>query len=369
MGSKKRKTDKRRKYRKKKIWPNVLAVVIGLLIVLTAVLVVVRNSGKNKLYKAADAAKAELVTASLESLTEEEQLTWQEGWVKYQGKIYEYNEDIITFLFMGIDKDKNIEKVAEGTDGGQADALFLLVLNPDNQTIKVIAINRNAMTDIDVYDENGVHQGTIKAQLTIQHGFGDGMEKSCEYQVKAVRNLMYNIPIHGYAAVNMSAIPTINDAVGGVDVVSLDRIKNGDTFEWLIEEGETVHLMGETAYWYVRDRDENVFGSSDGRQTRQKQYLQAFIAKAKSAIKQDIAVAIDIYKAVSNQMVTDISIDEITYLAPEAVKYSFDENSFYSTQGETVMGEQFEEFYIDDDALYDMIIDVFYEEVASAKQN
>ena len=365
MGSKKRKTDNRRKYRKKKIWPKVLLILLGLVFVAVISLVAVRFLGKNKLYKAAELNELELITAKMDSLTEEEKIAWQEGWIKYKDKIYEYNEDIITFLFMGIDKDENVVKVAEGTDGGQADALFLLVMNPDDKTIKVVAINRNTMTDIDVYDENGNYQKSINAQLTIQHGFGDGMEKSCEYQVKAVRNLLYNIPIHGYAAVNMSAIPTINDAVGGVDVVSLDRIKNGDTFEWLIEEGEKVHLMGENAYWYVRDRDENVFGSSDGRQTRQKQYLQAFILKAKNAIRQDIAVAIDIYKAVSNQMVTNITIDEITYLAPEAVKYNFAEDSFYSTQGKTVMGEQFEEFYIDEDALYEMIIDIFYEEVDS----
>jgi hypothetical protein len=32
-------------------------------------------------------------------------------------------------------------------------------------------------------------------------------------------------------------------------------------------------------------------------------------------------------------------------------------------EGETVMGEEFEEFYPDEDALYEMILDVFYEKV------
>ena len=35
----------------------------------------------------------------------------------------------------------------------------------------------------------------------------------------------------------------------------------------------------------------------------------------------------------------------------------------YTVSGETVMGEEFEEFYVDDDALYDLIIQIFYEEV------
>ena len=32
-------------------------------------------------------------------------------------------------------------------------------------------------------------------------------------------------------------------------------------------------------------------------------------------------------------------------------------------QGETVMGDEFEEFYPDEDALYEMILNIFYEPV------
>ena len=31
--------------------------------------------------------------------------------------------------------------------------------------------------------------------------------------------------------------------------------------------------------------------------------------------------------------------------------------------GETVMGEKFEEFYADEDAMFEMILDIFYEKV------
>ena len=176
-----------------------------------------------------------------EPLSEEEAYTWQEGWVKYHDTIYEYNEDIMTFLVMGIDKDSDAVKVAEGTDGGQADALFLVVMNPQDKSIKIIGINRNTMTDIDLYDEEGAYITTTKAQIAVQHGFGDGMEESCEYQCRAVANLFYNLPIHGYAAVNMSAIPTINDAVGGIKVTVLeDMTAIDDNFV----KYELVHLIG-----------------------------------------------------------------------------------------------------------------------------
>nr|WP_330369769.1 LCP family protein [Butyrivibrio sp. FCS014] len=81
-----------------------------------------------------------------------------------------------------------------------------------------MVLNRNSMTDVDIYDEYGRYQNTVVAQIATQHGFGNGMEESCNYQVKAVSNMFYQLPIHGYAAINMSAIPIINDEVGGVDV-------------------------------------------------------------------------------------------------------------------------------------------------------
>ena len=60
--------------------------------------------------------------------------------------------------------------------GGQADAVFLAVLDPDEKKISVIGINRDTMTDISVYDENGLYIGTQTAQIALQHGYGDGME-------------------------------------------------------------------------------------------------------------------------------------------------------------------------------------------------
>ena len=154
---------------------------------------IVRAMGKNHLYQSTAAKQPVLQAVPEEALTPEESEEWQDGWVKYKNTVYAYNEDILTFLIMGIDKQSDAEEVAEGTNGGQADALFLAVLDPRNRRMKVIGINRNTMTDIDTYDENGTYMSTVKAQIAIQHGFGNGMEESCEYQKKAVANLFYQL--------------------------------------------------------------------------------------------------------------------------------------------------------------------------------
>lgn len=286
---------------------------------------------------------------------------WQEDWVLYQGKVYDYNEDILTFLFMGIDKnDEMVQKMSEGTDGGQADALFLLVMDPHDQTVDIIGINRNAMTAIDMYDEEGNLVDTITAQIAVQHGFGDGVEESCKYQMDAVSRLFCQLPIHGYVSLNMSAIAKLNDVAGGVDVTVLENLTKVDPS---LSEGSKVHLEGQSAFWYVKYRDTSIKGSADARLERQKQYLKGFADAVKEKARKNPAVIMDLYKTASPMMVTDISMDEAFYLATEVLDYHITEDSFHMTAGETVEGELFEEFYIDEAALYELILEVFYEPV------
>lgn len=303
----------------------------------------------------------QLITAMGKHRLQSKAAAWQDDSIKYQGKVYQYKDDLMTFLIMGIDKGTKAIEGYEDEGYGQADALFLAVLDPEDKSIRIIGINRNSMTDIDIFDENNSYVGTTTAQLAVQHGFGDGKEASCEYQMKAVQNLFYNIPIHEYAAINVSAIPAINDAVGGVDVTVLQDLTLKDP---LLVKDSSVHLMGTSAYWYVKYRDTSVFGSADMRLARQKQYLTNFVDQAKQAVKNDISIVLNLYQAIMSQVVTDISIDEIAYLASILPDYHFDSDSIYTMEGETVMGEQFEEFYPDEKALYELILDVFYEEVA-----
>ena len=213
------KVKRDQKRRRKVVALSVLAVITGLLAAAFAAFLIVGAVGKANLHSNVIAApKLENAPVVVElQPTEEEATSWKEGWVKYNGQIYAYNEDILTFLIMGIDKTKEVKEVAEGTNGGQADALFLVVLNPHDDSLSVIGINRNTMTDISVYDDSGAFVNTIKAQIAVQHGYGNGVEESCEYQVNAVQHLFYEMPVHGSAAINMSAIGPLTDMVGGVD--------------------------------------------------------------------------------------------------------------------------------------------------------
>lgn len=287
---------------------------------------------------------------------------WKEGWVRHNGKIYEYNENILNFLVLGIDEMGTVKEATTGMDGGQSDAIFLVIANPDNKSIKLLAINRDTMTQIRRYGMGEAGEDLwMYAQIAVQHGFGDGKELSCELSRDAVSALLYDMPIHGYAAINMGAIPQLNDALGGVDVTVLSDDLLFLNKKWT--QGTELHLEGMDAYWYVKGRDIKRVESNLGRLARQKQYLSTFIQKAISEVKRDITLPVTLYQELNKYMVTDISLDEVTYLAGELLSYHFDSNDIYTLEGTTVMGEAHEEFYPDKDAMKELVIQLFYREV------
>jgi hypothetical protein len=87
--------------------------------------------------------------------------------------------------------------------------------------------------------------------------------------------------------------------------------------------------------------------------------MGAYYEKAKLTIN-DSDDAMDIYDSLEDYLVTSVDFSK---LVDELMQYELDESNIYSVQGETVQGKNFEEFYVDDTALYELILDVFYNEV------
>ena len=284
---------------------------------------------------------------------------WQEGVISYNGKNYRYNTSIKNYLFLGVDQDGPVVKAKDGISGGQSDAMFLLVADDRNKTLSVIAINRNTMTNVKVYDEDGEYVNTARLQICLQHGYGDGMRVSCLRSVDAVSELFYNLPISGYLSMNMDALPIINDEIGGVTVEVLDDLSN-TAKNVSLKKGETVTLTGDEAYVYLRSRDTSVFDSAGERLNRQMQYMTALFAKMKTVTESNPSI----FKTI-NSSIKDYTVSSMDFvkLAEMSVDYTFDESHMYTIPGETVQGEVFEEYNVDDPALYEMILEIFYEPV------
>lgn len=348
--------SQRRRARRRKCFLIRLAIVFAVLLVGgVSTFFVLKATGKSSLRNRA-ATPAPVFTGA-EEKPEAEQV--EEGVLYRNGKKYRYNENIITILCMGIDTTS--DAFLEGGEirrGGQSDANFLLVLDGENLKIRVIAIPRDTITTIDFYDAFGKYYDSGEGHLALQYAYVGGGPKSCEAMEKAVSNLMYQLPIHAYVSINMKAIALLNDQVGGVPVTIADEYAAGLDPSWQV--GDTVTLMGQQAVNYVRQRDQSVDFSAQARLQRQKQYLLAFMGQAMNAIRADLTLPVGLYQSAADYMVTDLGVNEVVYLATEALNYSFDGNSFYVLEGESTKGELYEEFHVDETALQELILEVFY---------
>ena len=245
-------------------------------------------------------------------------------------------------------------------ESGQADSIFLAVLDPANNKLSVIAVSRDTMTEIATYDAKGNYIGDSLNHLGLEYAFGDGKETSCQYMVDAVSKLFYGIPINGYVAFNMSTISQLNDAVGGVTVT----VPEDENISKELQAGETVTLKGDMAESFVRYRDNEAVGSNNQRIERQKQFLINFFAKAVEAVQADVTLPVTLYQDFSKEMVTNVGLDNAVYLITEATRMKFGEDSLMVLQGETKAGKSYDEVYVDEDALYELILKTFYTEVS-----
>lgn len=344
---------KRRRLRKIK---KIILIILACLLVIVLCVLGVQHFGKSRLQSKTE---PNMEMESEQAVTAEEA---EEGIVYYEDEKYRYNDQILTFLFMGIDNDDSFKDEEVMGTAGQSDCNFLAVLDTKNKKMELIGISRDTMTDIAIYDSNGEYMRTVKEHLAIQFAYGDGAARSCEMMVETVSNLMYGLPIHGYCALNWDGIAVLNDAIGGVEVTVLEDLT------WIdktLVEGETVTLKGKHAFNYVKVRNLKNFASNNLRIERQKQYLKAYANKAIAMTKEDIRVPLNILKELDDYMMTDISLDQITYLVTEILNYEMNFDNIRSIEGEVIHPEEsrYEQFHVDYDALYELILDVFYEKI------
>ena len=377
--------SKKKKRRKKKHTGNRVLKIFGILTALIASIAAVLCLAFVVLYKSGEASLANAVekkAPTAEGFDEEEALlakekaglatvTWQDDWVALDGKAYEYDENIINLLFLGIDRAGSIstETNLDNWKAGQADAIFILSLNPDKKTIRIVGIPRNSMVDVDIYDQNARQMETIHNQICLQYGYAGGGENGLHAMKDAASKLMYDLPIHGAFAIGYDAVSIINDKVGGVNVEVLEDMPEKNKAFVL---GNTVHLDGKLALQYVRERDYYQLGSPTLRLKRQKQYITALIQAAKTCVKQDPLLVTDLYNSITKYMNTDVTVDEAVYLVRQALDYQFDGDSFYLLQGDDVSvpftrkdgtEDFYDDYYLREDSIRQVMIDAFYNEV------
>lgn len=274
--------------------------------------------------------------------------------IEWKGKKYTYNTDLTNILFLGVDKSETIEDEHVPGEAGQSDCIMLLSLDKETGEARIMQINRNTMTELDVYDLSGNYLKSIDGQLALQYAYNIGGESSCWAVKKTVGELLYGLEIDGWFAMDVSGIPKINDALGGVDVEMKEDYSYIDPS---FVEGTTVHLEGNLAQKFVQYRDTSEFNSVEDRMHRQTDYITAMISTMRDAGGQKLYDVLSPY--LDTYIITNLDADQLNALTD--YEYLTDEVQYLP--GKMEMGEVYEEYYIDEDQLQDMLIQMYYKEV------
>lgn len=276
--------------------------------------------------------------------------------VSFKGQDYVRNEDISTLLLIGVDDDEMIDSKGYRNDA-LADFLVVAVLNNADKTCTLLQINRNTMTNVTAIGATHQAIGYIYQQIALAHSYGDGLEESCEYTVDAVSRLLYDTPIDNYLSMAMGGINILNEKVGGVTVTIEDDFSNADP---TLVQGETITLHGDQAEHFVRARMNMADDSNPARQRRQRAFIEGLVAKLREDVAADAGFAIDLYASLADYLVTDCDINELGEYSESLSEYEL--SGFITPEGETKVHQltDYAEFYPDDDALQQLVIDTFY---------
>lgn len=275
--------------------------------------------------------------------------------IERDGVKYFPRQDITVMLLMGIDETGPVKDSGSYNNTGEADMVALVIFDETNEQMDILYINRDTMVDMPVLGIGGKAAGTAYRQLALSHTYGGGLEDSCENTKKTVSDLLYGLHINYYVAMNMDAIPILNDAVGGVRVTVVDDFSEINPS---IPMGETT-LMGQAALDYVQVRREVGDQKNISRMERQKEYMKNFLIAFNSKTNASDSFVLKTYDQVTDYIVTDLVATSMSNVWNKYAKYKLDE--VVTLEGDNVLNDGHYEFILDEDALDAMILKMFYE--------
>ena len=313
----------------------------------------------------AEMAKEDQESADSGTQTEKEML-FEENTVFWNGKTYKRNTYVKAVLCMGVDRDGPMTETTLSGDGGQADGIFLLANDTARGSMKILLIPRDSMTEITKTDTswtetNGAKLGEVVDHLSLSYAYGDGREKSCEYTKQAVSHLLMGLKIDSYMAADLEIIASLNDEVGGVTVtIPTMGMEQADP-EFVF--GQTVRLKGEQAERFVRFRDTERDNSAISRMEQQKLYISGFFQAVKEKSRTESNITEHLFEMSQDYMVTDMAKDEYLKLAINALEgEGLTSSSFKMAPGTGTATETYDEYYVDQEALVPILLDLFYRE-------
>lgn len=341
-----------RKHRRKHKLPLIVRILIVILVILFAAVAII---GGTYLY---------LRESGHNALVSEPANPKYEETIEYNGHTYVYDSNKVAFAFIGVDRESIVpdDDVLIG-NSGQADTDIVGVIDTNTGEVSIITIPRDTMVDIDLYSVSGKFVRTQNMQLCLAYAYGDGGASSCENVTSAISRILGNVPVERYFALDLSGIAPLNDAIGGVTVTSLYDFPDDGVYT-----GDTVTIKGDFAETYVRKRNMDSIEASLNRTQRQTQYIRAYVEQLRTAVLDDFSVISRLYNTAMQYSQTNISLNDVTYLASVVLSHGISDYTQYTLEGEmrasdSATEDVFAEYYLDEDSVMEVVVNCFYEQV------
>ena len=275
----------------------------------------------------------------------------------YNGVEYIYNTDITSVAFIGVDKrafglnDDLVKKV------GQNDVNMVVSLDTKTGESHVIVIPRDTLVDVDKYSVDNEFMGTDKKQLCLAYSYGDGASTSCDNTIVSMQRILYGIPINTYVALDLDGIAPLNDALGGITVVS------PNDFEDKYKKGQEITLQGDAAEDFIRGRESTLKGDAQRRE-RQMAYVRAYVSQAAQRGMKNPGLLGDIYRIAENYTVTNLTLSRSLYFGTTILSNPSEVMSFDNISSLDGKLKQDKEGYaltvLDEDKTLETVLNVYY---------
>lgn len=279
--------------------------------------------------------------------------------IEFQGKRYVYNDHLTNMVIMGVDNTEIPETSVGNPSSGQADTIYLVSYDRVTGNTNIISIPRDTIATFDLYDRDGTPLGPTTQQISLSYAFGDGKHESCRNTKEAVSRLFYRIPIQGYCSLTLEAMEKICEIFGTITV----KIPNDSLVSAYPEmyKGAVVDITEENAEIYLRYRDTSVSHSALDRSERHNAFLKAFEEQVLFKLQQNPEQAADAYTEFEPYMITNIGVDQFVDISTKLGSGADIIN--WTIPGEAVTTNKYDEFHVNEEALYEKIIYSFFEEV------
>ncbi|RCW77221.1 LCP family protein [Saliterribacillus persicus] len=216
----------------------------------------------------------------------------------------------LNILLLGVDAREN--------DTGRSDALMVLTLRPEEDSLQMISIPRDTRTLI-------VGRGN---EDKINHAYAFG---GADMAVQTVENFL-DIELDYYMRINMEGLQELVDELGSITVQNEIEWSDGN---YSFTKGP-VEMDGQKTMAYVRMRKQDPNGDF-GRTERQRKVIQGIIEKGASV--GNIAKVGEVIDIMGNNMSTSLDFEDMRNLLSDYVNTRKNVTSYQvQGSGETIGG-------------------------------